>query len=87
MIKNKFFVQSIADLIGVDIKIPEMEDMSSYGALLFGMQYFHKIEKFDDLSQFRVENTIVKSKKNNIAQNTYDQWKLIIDKNFLKNQA
>ena len=51
------------------------------------MQYFHKIEKFDDLSQFRVENTIVKSKKNNIAQNTYDQWKLIIDKNFLKNQA
>ena len=38
MIKNKFFVQLIADLIEVDIKIPEMEDMSSYGALLFGMK-------------------------------------------------
>ena len=87
MIKNKFFVQLIADLIEVDIKIPEMEDMSSYGALLFGMQYFHKIKNFDDLSQFRVENSIIKSKKNEIAQNTYDQWKLIIDKNFIKNQA
>ena len=87
MIKNKFFVQLIADLTEVDIKIPEMEDMSSYGALLFGMQYFHKIKNFDDLSQFRVENSIIKSKKNEIVKNTYDQWKLIIDKNFTKNQA
>ena len=46
-----------------------------------------KIENFDDLSQFRVENSIIKSKKNEIAKNTYDQWKLIIDKNFIKNQA
>ena len=64
-----------------------MEDMSSFGALLFGMQYFHKIENFHDLSQFKVENSIIKSKKNEIAKNTYAKWKLIIDKNFIKNQA
>jgi hypothetical protein len=54
---------------------------------LFGMQHFHKIENIDDLSQFRVENSIIKSKKNEIAKKTYDQWKLIIDKNLIKNQA
>ena len=86
MIKNKFFTQLIADLSQTDVIIPEMEDMSSYGALLFGLQYQHKIKNLNDLKRFKLNNTIVSPKKNEVAQSTYDQWKEIIDKHFLKNQ-
>ena len=86
MIKNKFFTQLIADLSQTDVIIPEMEDMSSYGALLFGLQYQHKITNLNDLKRFKLNNTIVSPKKNKVAQSTYDQWKEIIDKHFLKNQ-
>ena len=36
MVKNKFFLQLISNLLEIELNIPEMEDMSSYGALLFG---------------------------------------------------
>ena len=86
MIKNKFFTQLIADLTQNDVNIPEIEDMSSYGALLFGMQYFHKIENFDDLREFKINHSVIRPKHNNVTQSTYDQWKILIDKHFLKNQ-
>ena len=86
MIKNKFFTQLIADLTQNDVNIPEIEDMSSYGALLFGMQYFHKIENFVDLKEFKINQLVVRPKNNKVTQNTYDQWKIIIDKHFIKNQ-
>ena len=38
MVKNNFFVQMIADLLNIEINIPDVEEMSSYGSLLFGMQ-------------------------------------------------
>ncbi len=86
MIKNRFFTQLIADLTQNNVNIPEIEDMSSYGALLFGMQYFHKIENFDDLREFKINHSVIRPKHNNVTQSTYDQWKILIDKHFLKNQ-
>ena len=86
MIKNKFFTQLIADLTQTDVNIPEIEDMSSYGVLLFGIQYLHNITNLNDLEEFRLNHKLIRPKQNKVTQTTYDQWKLIIDKHFLKNQ-
>ena len=32
MIKNKLFLQMIADLLKIEIMVPEIEEMSLYGA-------------------------------------------------------
>ena len=86
MIKNKFFTQLIADLTQTDVNIPEIEDMSSYGVLLLGIQYLHNITNLNDLEEFRLNHKLIRPKQNKVTQTTYDQWKLIIDKHFLKNQ-
>ena len=86
MIKNKFFTQLIADLTQTDVNIPEIEDMSSYGVLLLGIQYLHNITNLNDLEEFRLNHKVIRPKQNKVTQTTYDQWKLIIDKHFLKNQ-
>ena len=49
-----------------------------------------ELEKITGANLYSRGNSIlVKStqKKNEIVNNTYDKWKLIIDKNFIKNQA
>ena len=86
MIKNKFFTQLIADLTQTDVNIPEIEDMSSYGVLLLGIQYLRNITNLNDLEEFRLNHKVIRPKQNKVTQTTYDQWKLIIDKHFLKNQ-
>ena len=86
MIKNKFFTQLIADITQTDVNIPEIEDMSSYGVLLLGIQYLHKITNLNELEEFRLNHKIIRPKQNKVTQSTYDQWKLIIDKHFVKNQ-
>ena len=64
----------------------EIEDMSSYGVLLLGIQYLNKITNLNELEEFRLNHKVVRPKQNKVTQTTYDQWKLIIDKHFLKNQ-
>ncbi len=86
IIKNKFFTQLIADLTQTDVNIPEIEDMSSYGVLLLGIQYLNKITNLNELEEFKLSHKIIRPKQNKVTQSTYDQWKLIIDKHFVKNQ-
>ena len=86
MIKNRFFLQIISDLLEIDLTIPEMEDMSSYGALLFGMQYFHNFKNLDDLRDFKVKSSVISPGNNEITRNSYNLWKDIVDKHFIKNQ-
>ncbi len=87
MIKNKFFLQIISDLLEVELIIPKMEDMSSYGALLFGMQYYHNIKNNYDLREFKVKNFKISPNKNDSISNSYYAWKAIVDKHFIKNQG
>tara|TARA_Y100001935_G_scaffold184741_1_gene153383 strand:- start:274 stop:1749 length:1476 start_codon:yes stop_codon:yes gene_type:complete len=87
MVKNKFFLQIISDLLKIDLNIPEMEEMSSYGALLFGIQYFHNIKNLDDLKDFKVKKSVIKPNTNKIINQSYLSWKEIVDKHFIKNQG
>ena len=86
MVKNKFFLQIISDLLEIDLSIPELEEMSSYGALLFGIQHFHNIKNLEDLRNFRVKKSVIKPNANNIIKQSYASWKDIVDKHFQKNQ-
>ena len=86
MVKNKFFLQIISDLLEIDLSIPELEEMSSYGALLFGIQHFHKIKNLEDLRNFKVKKSVIKPNTNNIIKQSYASWKDIVDKHFQKNQ-
>ena len=86
MIKNRLFLQIISDLLEIDLTIPEMEDMSSYGALLFGMQYFHNFKNLDDLRDFKVKSSVISPDNSEITRNSYNLWKDIVDKHFIKNQ-
>ncbi len=87
MVKNKFFLQIISDLLELQLIIPEMEDMSSYGALLFGIKYYHNIKNNHDLREFKVKNFKIIPNKNVSISNSYNAWKAIVDKHFIKNQG
>ena len=86
MVKNKFFLQIISDLMDIELSIPEMEDMSSYGALLFGIQYYNNYNSFNDLRVFEVKNSKITPNNNKDIRNSYNSWKEIVDKHFVKNQ-
>ena len=87
MIKNKFFLQIISDLLEVELIIPKMEDMSSYGALLFGIKYYYNIKNNHDLREFKLRNFKIIPNKNVSISNSYNAWKAIVDKHFIKNQG
>ena len=86
MVKNKFFLQIISNLLEIELNIPEMEDMSSYGALLFGMQYYHNLKNTSDLKDFKVKSSKIIPNIDDTIRNSFISWKEIVDKHFVKNQ-
>jgi glycerol kinase len=86
MIKNKLFLQMIADLLKIEVIVPDIEEMSSYGALLFGIQKEKKISDLKDLNKYAVNQTTIPFQENPNLQQSYRTWKEMIDKFFLSNQ-
>ena len=82
LIKNKLFLQMIADLLKIEVKVPIIEDMSLYGALLFGIQKQKKISDLKILHSFAVEQNTIKFKNNTKLDLSYQNWKKLINKHF-----
>ena len=86
MIKNKLFLQMIADLLKIEIMVPEIEEMSLYGALLFGIQQQKNISELRDLNKFKVKRKAIKCQENQGIQRSFQHWKKLIDIYFISNQ-
>ena len=86
MIKNKLFLQMIADLLKIEIMVPEIEEMSLYGALLFGIQQQKNISELRDLNKFEVKRKAIKYQENQGIQRSFQHWKKLIDIYFISNQ-
>ena len=86
MIKNKLFLQMIADLLKIEIMVPEIEEMSLYGALLFGIQQKKNISELKDLNKFAVKRKAIKCQENQGIQRSFQHWKKLIDIYFISNQ-
>ena len=86
MIKNKLFLQMIADLLKIEIMVPEIEEMSLYGALLFGIQQQKNISELIDLNKFAVKREAIKYQENQGIQRSFQYWKKLIDIYFISNQ-
>ena len=86
MIKNKLFLQMIADLLKIEIMVPEIEEMSLYGALLFGIQQQKNIPELKDLNKFAVKRKAIKYQENQGLQRSFHHWKKLIDIYFISNQ-
>ena len=86
MIKNKLFLQMIADLLKIEILVPEIEEMSLYGALLFGIQQQKNISELRDLNKFAVKRKSIKYQENQCIQRSFQHWKKLIDIYFISNQ-
>ena len=86
MIKNKLFLQMIADLLKIEIMVPEIEEMSLYGALLFGIQQQKNISELRDLNKFAVKRKAIKCQENQGLQRSFQYWKKLIDIYFISNQ-
>ncbi len=87
MIKNKLFLQLISSLLNIEIKIPQLEEMSLYGALLLGVQKTQKIDNLRELCKYSVNFDVIHPRSNDIIRNSFEEWKTLIDKHFMKNQA
>jgi len=87
MIKNKLFLQFLADLLQVEIKVPLLEDMSLYGALLFGIQKYEGIQDLKLLDKFEIEKETLKPIGNPELIESYRSWKKLINKHFLSKKA
>ena len=85
MIKNKIFLQFLADLLQVEIKVPMLEDMSMYGALLFGIQKNEGYKDLNLLKKFDIEKETIMPKENPDLFESYENWKKLINKHFLSN--
>jgi len=86
MIKNKLFLQMIADLLQIEIMVPKIEEMSLYGALLFGIQKDKNISDLNDLKSYEISRVNYGFQKNPSLQKSYETWKELVDKYFLSNQ-
>ena len=86
MIKNKLFLQMIADLLQIEIMVPKIEEMSLYGALLFGIQKEKNISDLNDLKIYEIKRETYSFQKNPSLQKSYELWKGLIEKHFLSNQ-
>ena len=86
MIKNKLFLQMIADLLKIEIMVPEIEEMSLYGALLFGIQQQKNISELKDLNKFAVNRKAIKYQENQGLRRSFQHWKKLIDIYFISNQ-
>ena len=84
LIKNQLFLQMIADLLKIEVKVPIIEDMSLYGALLFGIQKQKKISNLQELNVFAVEQITLQYLDNPNLSGSYQNWKKFIDKHFVQ---
>lgn len=84
LIKNQLFLQMIADLLKIEVKVPIIEDMSLYGALLFGIQKQKKISNLQELNIFAVEQITLQYLDNPNLSGSYQNWKKLIDKHFVQ---
>tara|TARA_B100000925_G_scaffold56127_2_gene36968 strand:+ start:928 stop:2394 length:1467 start_codon:yes stop_codon:yes gene_type:complete len=84
LIKNQLFLQMIADLLKIEVKVPIIEDMSLYGALLFGIQKQKQISNLQELNIFAVEQISLKYHDNPNLSKSYRNWKKLIDKHFIR---
>jgi glycerol kinase len=84
MVKNDLFLQMIADLLSTEIKVPIIEEMSSYGSLLMGIQKNQQISDLEELKNFKIDEKIVKPQLNSRIKGSYDGWKDTIHKHFIR---
>ena len=84
MVKNDLFLQMIADLLSIEIKVPIIEEMSSYGSLLMGIQKNQQIRDLEELKNFKIDEKIVKPQLNSRIKGSYDGWKDTIHKHFMR---
>jgi len=76
----------IADLLRIEIMVPKIEEMSLYGALLFGIQKEKNISHLNDLKSYEISRDTYVFQKNPSLQKSYEIWKKLVDKYFLSNQ-
>lgn len=84
MVKNDLFLQIIADLLRTEIKVPIIEEMSSYGSLLMGIQKNQQIEDLEELKNFKIDQKVIKPQLNSRIKGSYDGWKDTIHKHFMR---
>ena len=66
--------------------VPKIEEMSLYGALLFGIQKDKNISDLNDLKSYEISRVNYNFQKNPSLQKSYEIWKELVDKYFLSNQ-
>ena len=84
MVKNDLFLQIISDLLFTEIKVPIIEEMSSYGSILMGIQKNHQIENLEELNNFKIDQKIIKPQDNSRIKGSFDGWKDTIHKHFMR---
>jgi glycerol kinase len=84
MVKNGLFLQIIADLLRTEIKVPIIEEMSSYGSLLMGIQKNQQIGDLEELKNFKIDQKVIKPQLNSRIKGSYDGWKDTIHKHFMR---
>ena len=84
MVKNDLFLQIIADLLRTEIKVPIIEEMSSYGSLLMGIQKNQQIGDLEELKNFKIDQKVIKPQLNSRIKGSYDGWKDTIQKHFMR---
>ena len=84
MVKNDLFLQIIADLLRTEIKVPIIEEMSSYGSLLMGIQKNQQIRDLEELKNFKIDQKVIKPQLNSRIKGSYDGWKDTIHKHFMR---
>lgn len=84
MVKNDLFLQIIADLLRTEIKVPIIEEMSSYGSLLMGIQKNQQIGDLEELKNFKIDQKVIKPQLNSRIKGSYDGWKDTIHKHFMR---
>ena len=84
MVKNDLFLQIIADLLRTEIKVPIIEEMSSYGSLLMGIKKNQQIGDLEELKNFKIDQKVIKPQLNSRIKGSYDGWKDTIHKHFIR---
>ena len=80
IVSNTSFIQFLTNTLNKKIYVTNYQDMSSYGALMMGLLGMKLKKSFKEMKTLRQKYLVYAPSKNNSANKSYENWKLVLKK-------
>ena len=80
IVSNTSFMKFLTNTLNKKIYVTNYKDMSSYGALMMGLLGMNIIKNFKEIKKLKQKYLIYNPSKDKEANQSYENWKLVLKK-------